>query len=61
MLGAENVTNAEQEKIDTAVEEALDSGKKVGASYAFDVKVLDAAGHELQPPEGCDVFGGIHL
>lgn len=55
VLWAENVTNAEQEKIGTAVEEALDAGKKVGASYAFDVKVLDAAGHELQPPEGSDV------
>ena len=49
------MTNAEQEMIGTAVEESLDAGKKVGASYSFDVKVLDAAGHELQPPEGSDV------
>ena len=51
-LQAEKVTVPEA---DQAVDEKRASDRNVAVSYTFDIKVLDAAGNELQPAEGQNV------
>ena len=45
----------EQRQADAAVDEVREDDRNVAARYTFDICVLDAEGHELQPAEGCSV------
>ena len=41
----------QQEAVDAAVEDARPEARTVVLSYTFDIKILDAAGEELQPAD----------
>ncbi len=47
-----SVTSVPSSRVENAVAGERDAGVTVAAAYTFDVKVIDAAGNELQPAEG---------
>lgn len=51
-LNVTKVLGAESERAEAAVERKRESGKNVGASFTFDVCVLNKEGEELQPADG---------
>ena len=51
-LSVEAVPVKDQSRVEDAVEAERDENRNVAVSYAFDIKVLDANGEELQPANG---------
>ena len=52
LLSVEAAPEAAVSDIDAAVESERDENRNVAASYAFDIKVVDADGNEIQPTDG---------
>ncbi len=54
-LSVASVPLNEQQQAEAAVDEVRAGDQNVAARYTFDIRVLDAAGDELQPAAGCAV------
>ena len=52
VLSVTRVTAAQQAQVDRAVDRVQDDQMQVVVSYAFDIKILDENGNELQPADG---------
>ena len=51
-LSVKKVSAEEEAEVEAAVDEVRDDEMNVAKSFTFDIKVLDAAGNELQPADG---------
>ena len=60
-LSVSYVSEEEQERVDAAVEAECEEDVNIAESYTFDIKVLDAEGNELQPPDGQTVDVSFRL
>lgn len=55
-LSVKTVSKKEEKAATAAVDKVRDTDRNIAASYTFDIKILDADGDELQPPEGKNVY-----